>query len=63
MLHQHFSLKKVELPAYSLTEHSHIVHQIIVARQAKSCCDVKIGNLQGLKAGTDVLLDNFMKMS
>ena len=31
-----------------------------IARQAKSSCDVKIGNLQGLKAGSDLLLDNFL---
>ena len=29
-----------------------------VVQQAKSSCDVKIGNKQGLKAGNDVLLDN-----
>ena len=55
-----FCFHKVELPAYSLTEHSHIAHQIRVAPQAKTICDVKIGNLQGLKAGSDVLLDNFL---
>ena len=42
-----FCFKKVELPAYSSTEHSHIAHQIRVALQAESSCDVKICNLQG----------------
>ena len=50
----------MELPAYSLTEHNRIAHPIREAWQAESSCDVKIGNLQGLKAGSDVLLDNFL---
>ena len=52
----------VELPAYPSAEHSHIAHQIKVAWQAKSSCDVKIGDLQGLNAGSDVLLDNFLNI-
>ena len=52
----------MELPAYSSTKHSHIAHQTRVARQAKSRCDVQMGNLYGLKAGSDVLLDNFLNI-
>ena len=55
-----FCFQITELPAYSSTEHSYIAHQISVACQAKSSCDVKIGNFQGLKAGSNVLLDNFL---
>ena len=51
--------KKWQLPAYSSTEHSQIAHQIRVVRKVESSCDVKIGNLQGLKTGSGVLLDNF----
>ena len=51
----------MELPVYSSTEHSHIADQNRVAPQAESSCDIKIGNLQGLKVGGDVLLHNFLK--
>ena len=54
--------QKVELPAYSSTGHSHIAHQIRVAQQAKTSSDNKIGNLQGLKAGSDLLHENFLNM-
>ena len=57
-----FCFQKVELPAYSSTKHSHIAHQIRVAHQAEPSCDIKIGNLQGLKVGSDVLLDNFLNI-
>ena len=50
-----FCFQKVELPAFSSTEHSHIAHQIRVAPQTESSSDVKIGNLQGLKADSDAL--------
>ena len=55
-----FFFKKVELPAYSSTEHS---HQIRVARQVESSNDVKVGNMWGLKAGSYVLLDNFLDIA
>ena len=48
--------------AYSSTEHGHIAHQTRVAQQAKSCCGVKMGNLQGLKADSDVLFDSFLNI-
>ena len=48
--------------AYSSTEHGHIAHQTRVAQQAKSCCGVKMGNLQGLKADSYVLLDSFLNI-
>ena len=53
----------MKLPAYTSIEHSDIVHEIMVADKLKSNCDVKIGNLQGLKAGSDVLLDILDKMN
>ena len=52
----------MELPACSSTDHSHIAHQIRIAQQAQTSCDVKIGNLQDLKVGSDVLLDNFLNI-
>ena len=56
-----FSFQKSGIAAYSPTEHSHISYQIRVAQQAEAnYCDEKIGNLDGLKAGSDVLLDNFL---
>ena len=53
-----FCFEKVELPACSSTEHSHIAHQIRVVQQAQSSCDVKISNLQSF----NVLLDNFLNI-
>ena len=38
------------------------VPQWNIAQQAESSCDVKIGNLQGLKASSGVLLDNFLNI-
>ena len=55
-LKKFFCFQIEELPAYSSTEHSHISYQ------AESSCNVKIGNLQGLKAGSDDLLDNFLNI-
>ena len=52
-----FVFKKWNLPTYSSTEH--ITHKIRVAQQVKPSCDIKIRNLQGLKVGSRVLLDNF----
>ena len=48
------------MPADFSTQHSRIAHQIRVAQQAKPSCDVKISNLQGLKAGSDISLCNFL---
>ena len=39
-----------------------ILHTKSGKQQTKSSCDVKINNLQGLKAGSDVLLDNFLNI-
>ena len=40
-------------------EQGHVAHQIKVTGQAESNCNVKIGSLYSLKAGSNVLLDNF----
>ena len=57
-----FCFQKCGIASLFLNSPSHIAHQISIAGQAESRCDVKIGNLQGLKAGGDVLFDNFLNM-
>ena len=52
----------MHLPAYSSTKHTYVAHEIRVAQQAKFSCDVEIDNLEYLKAGIDVLLDNFLNI-
>ena len=53
--------QKVELPAYSSTEYNHVAHQNqgSLTSQIQLCQN---NNLQGLKAISDVLLDNFINI-